>query len=168
MKCLLIIDVQNGFISSETEYILPRLEKLINEFNGMVISTQFVNKGGPFNNILNWNKLTNPPEIDIVPFVKSASKYIIQKSVYTSCNYDLINLLRTLKVSEVYIVGIDTDCCVLKTAMDLFEINIRPIVLSYYCASNGGKKSHDAALTVLRRNIGDNQVVDGEFTPYNK
>lgn len=100
--------------------------------------------------------------------MKSASKYIVQKSVYTSCNYDLINLLRTLKISEVYIVGIDTDCCVLKTAMDLFEINIRPIVLSYYCASNGGKKSHDAALTVLRRNIGDNQVVDREFTPYNK
>lgn len=53
MKCLLIIDVQNGFISSETEQILPRLEELINEFNGMVISTQFINKGGPFNNIIN-------------------------------------------------------------------------------------------------------------------
>lgn len=51
--------------------------------------------------------------------------------------------------------GIDTDCCVMKTALDLFEIGIKPIVLSHYCASTGGNNIHLAALDMLKRNIGE-------------
>lgn len=69
---------------------------------------------------------------------------------------------RLKRLLPLYLVGIDTDCCVLKTATDLFERGIRPIVLEHYCASNGGEDSHKAALRVMERTIGRNQIAYGE------
>ncbi|MDR4235666.1 hypothetical protein, partial [Priestia megaterium] len=61
---------------------------------------------------------------------------------------------------KVFIIGADTDCCVLTIATALFENNIRPIVLTKYVDSNGGSESHKAGLLVLKRLIGKNQLVD--------
>ncbi|WP_416373322.1 isochorismatase family protein [Mycoplasmopsis fermentans] len=35
---------------------------------------------------------------------------------------------KSVKPEEIYICGIDTDCCVQATAVNLFEKRIRPIV----------------------------------------
>lgn len=61
---------------------------------------------------------------------------------------------------SLFICGIDTDCCVISTAVNLFEIGIRPIVLTQYCASNGGESSHQATLTCLGRLIGSHHLVN--------
>ena len=60
-------------------------------------------------------------------------------------------------------MGADTDCCVLTTATTLFEHNIRPVVLTSYCASNGGDKSHEAGVLCMKRLIGKGQLVDIEI-----
>ena len=83
---------------------------------------------------------------------------IVQKTTYSACTESVLKLLQNNNISEVYLAGIDTDCCVLATAIELFDCNIRPIVLAQYCASNGGKRSHNAALTVLERTIGKAQI----------
>jgi nicotinamidase-related amidase len=67
--------------------------------------------------------------------------------------------LERRKISEVFLCGIETDCCVLKTAVDLFEHHYRPVVLSSACASRAGKENHEAGLKILRRMIGNEQVV---------
>ena len=132
MKCLLVVDVQNGFVSNKTEMVLPRIKE--------------------------------SPEIEVIPFVESLSSAVIRKTTYTACTEDVLSLLRENSIDEVYICGIDTDCCVLASAIGLFEQNIRPVVLEYYCASNGGKKSHEAALTVLERTIGKQQIIHGQIS----
>ncbi|WP_408634333.1 cysteine hydrolase family protein [Mycoplasmopsis fermentans] len=66
---------------------------------------------------------------------------------------------KSVKPEEIYICGIDTDCCVQATAVNLFEKRIRPIVLSNYCASNGGPESHEAALKTLSRAIGKENII---------
>ncbi len=52
------------------------------------------------------------------------------------------------------------DFCVLKVAMDIFDLNIEPIVLVDCCASTSGLQSHLAGLAVLARNIGADQLRD--------
>ena len=47
----------------------------------------------------------------------------------------------------------------LKTALDLFEQEFRPVVLGYGCASHGGKDCHEEALHLLTRQIGEAQVL---------
>lgn len=44
--------------------------------------------------------------------------------------------------------------CVLKIAMDFFDIGIEPIVLTDCCASTAGLQAHLAGLAVLSRNLG--------------
>jgi len=163
-KCLLIIDVQNGFISPNTEYILKRINSLLNqELFDLIISTKFINKeNSPYRDILKWYKLSKPDEICLFPPVEEKSNYIIEKYVYTAINDFTLNLLNLNNIKQVFILGIDTDCCVLKTAADLFEINIRPIILADYCASNGGLESHKAAIKVLERLIGRQHIFFGD------
>lgn len=161
MKCLLVIDVQKGFVSEKTSHIVPKIIEKMEEFqNELVIATKFINvKNSAYQKFLNWYRLSESPEIDILDDIKTRSNYVIEKQVYTSWCEELKELFLKHDVSEVYLAGIDTDCCVLKTAIDLFENDIRPIVLKDCCASNGGEESHLAAIKVMERTIGRNQLV---------
>lgn len=152
----MIIDVQNGFVSDKTKDVLPNIERLMELFDGkLVIASQFINKpGGPFDKIMGWHRLVTEPETDLIPFVSDKASLVIKKNIYSCCTEQVKELLSEHKIDVVYIAGIDTDCCVLKTAIDLFEMNIRPIVVVDCSASNGGDESHKAALKVLERNIG--------------
>lgn len=160
MKCLFVIDVQNGFVSDKTRMVLPKIEQLMSCFgDGIIIATQFINtENSGFTDIMHWERLKTTPEIDLIPFVKEKATHIIQKTIYSACTDEVMQLLLNNKVTEAYLAGIDTDCCVLSTAISLFERNIRPIVLEQYCASNGGDISHQAAITVLKRTIGLKQI----------
>lgn len=164
-KCLIIIDVQNGFLSSKTKYVLPQLESLVSSFSeGLIVATKFINPGdNAFNRILHWKRLQTAPETDLAPFVLANADFVVEKRIYSGCSEELVEMLEREQIREVLLAGIDTDCCVLKTAIDLFEHNIRPVVLADYCASNGGMESHLAALRVLERTIGKRQIFRGSY-----
>ena len=68
-------------------------------------------------------------------------------------------IVRDFKINEIYLCGIDTECCVLKSAFDLFEMGYDVKVLKDYCACTNGIKRHMNALEILRRNIGYNNIV---------
>ena len=57
-------------------------------------------------------------------------------------------------VSEVDLCGFDTDCCVLATAYDLFDMGMKPVVLENLTWSTSQEKLHKPALQMLKRNIG--------------
>lgn len=73
---------------------------------------------------------------------------------------DLVSYLHKQRIEQVFVVGIDTDMCVLKIAMDLFDIGIEPIVFTDCCASTAGLQAHLAGLAVLSRNIGAMRLRD--------
>ena len=56
------------------------------------------------------------------------------------------------------VVGIDTDMCVLKVALDLFDLGIEPVILVDCCASTAGLQAHLAGLSILSRNLGPHQL----------
>jgi nicotinamidase-related amidase len=73
---------------------------------------------------------------------------------------ELASYLRQQPIERVFLVGIDTDMCVLKLAMDFFDMGIEPIVLTDCCASTAGLQAHLAGLAVLSRNIGASRLRD--------
>lgn len=162
-SCLLVIDLQNGFVSQATEHVLPRIEALMS--GGMfdhVVATRFVNvEGSPYRRLMGWAKLSSPPETDLVPFVERLSERVFEKHVYTAVNDEFLAYLDVVGADKVFICGIDTDCCVMKTAVDLFERNRDVSVLAHYSASNGGEASHVAALKVLERQISGGRIILG-------
>lgn len=112
--------------------------------------------------ILKWNKLKNEKEQEIVKDIEKYLDFIIEKDGYSGYTNDMINILKSINNNlsdKVYIVGFDTDGCVLATVFDLFEDGIRPIILADYCASTGGDEYNNAGIKVLQRLIGKNNIV---------
>lgn len=162
--CLLVIDMQNGFIGPETQSVVPRVKELLERWEGPVVATQFVNgEGSPYTEIMGWRGMMSSPDTDLLDFVRERADLVIEKHLYTAVCPELTEFLRKNGVSEVSMAGVDTDCCVLKNAEDLFESGIRPRVLLYYTASNGGEESFRAAERVLSRSIGESCLCRGKI-----
>ncbi len=167
---LIIVDMQNGFARyPQTIKLTNDIQKLLEQnIFDVVIATRFLNdENSIYEKLFNWKKLKSDDEQAIANPLKEHIDYVVDKYVYTCVNSSFIQRLCQLNDGEypkqVFIVGADTDCCVLTIATGLFENNIRPIVLTKYCNSNGGPNSHDAGLLCLKRLIGETQLIDRDI-----
>lgn len=161
--CLLVVDVQNGFVSDSTRHVPGRIAELLgNNLFDLTLFTRFRNApASPYRRLLGWQKLSSTSEQELHESVVGFADEVIEKDVYTAVCPSLLARLKDEKIETVFIAGIDTDCCVLTTATDLFEAGIRSCVLSHYSGSNGGADSHTAALTCLGRLIGLHNLIAG-------
>lgn len=163
-KALLVVDVQNGFLNPFTRHIPERIARLIGrgEYDP-VLFTRFINApDSPYGRFLNWRALCDPEDTAIAPALAHLvePQLAFAKPGFAGMPEDLAAYLRERRFEEVTLAGIDTDMCVLKIAMDVFDLGIRPIILVDCCASTAGLQSHLAGLAVLARNIGAHQLRD--------
>ncbi len=163
-RTLLVVDIQRCFLNRYTAHIPGRVRRLIDDGgHEHVLFTRFVNApDGPYHHFLDWHECAEPPETDLAPELEPAAApgRVFTKPGYTGLPDELATRLRELAPEEVTLVGIDTDMCVLKVAMDVFDLGIKPVVLVDCCASTGGLQAHLAGLAVLARNIGADQLRD--------
>jgi nicotinamidase-related amidase len=164
---LLIVDVQRGFLNDFTHHIPERIVRLVgmNEYEPLLF-TRFINTpGSPYRRFLDWHECESAPETDLAPELEPLAQpdLVFEKEGFTGLPDKLASYLRTHEIGAVTVVGIDTDMCVLKIAMDLFDLGIEPIVLSDCCASTMGLQAHLAGLGVLSRNIGPHQIRDARL-----
>ena len=156
---LLIVDVQVGFINDATRHILPKVEALQKRYKH-VYATRFINiEGSPYRNLLDWHRFYTDSDDVPLAFEPVGGVVVLDKQVYTCVTPAFLQDLRDNGIEEVAICGIDTDACVSACAVDLFENGIRPVLLSDACASHAGVEYHEAALRILARLIGKNQIV---------
>jgi nicotinamidase-related amidase len=164
---LLIVDVQNGLLNDFTRHVPKRIVRLIErgEWEPLIF-TRFVNTGdSPYQRFLDWHACAGPPETELAdelgPFLRRGR--VFTKQGRTGLPGDARDYLREQGFNRINVVGIDTDMCVLKSAMDIFDMNIQPIVLADCCASTLGAYAHLAGLAILSRNIGPPQLRDAEM-----
>lgn len=159
---LLVVDVQKCFLNEFTRHIPERIARLIAEgAYEPVLFTRFINApDSPYRRYLGWHECAEAPATDLAPDLErfAAADCVFSKPGLTGLSDDLVGFLRQRSITEVVLVGIDTDMCVLKVAMDLFDIGIRPLVMADCCASTAGLQAHLAGLAVLARNIGAQQL----------
>ncbi len=161
---LLVVDVQNGFLNDFTAHIPRRIATLIEDNSfGPVYFTRFVNvEGSAFRQILRWNGSAEPPDTELADELLDLAddERIFSKPGYAGLPDALAERLISDNVRRIAVVGIDTDMCVLKVAMDLFDLSIEPLVFVDCCASTAGLQAHLAGLAVLARNIGADHLRD--------
>lgn len=166
----IVVDMQNGFARYEqtiklTEKITGLLKK--NVFD-CVVATRFLNDDQSiYENLLDWKRLKTEAEREIADGIIEHVDVVFDKYIYNCVTPSFIQKLCQLNEGKypekVFVFGADTDCCVLITSAALFENNIRPVVLTKYCDSNGGPDAHLAGLSCMRRLIGARQLVDLEI-----
>jgi nicotinamidase-related amidase len=159
---LLVVDVQHGFINQYTRHIPGRIRRLIDTgAYGPVLYTRFVNTdGSPYQTLLDWHACAGPPETELVDELASIAedRNIFHKHGLAGMPDTLAGRIRDDHLQQLWVVGLDTDMCVLKIAMDLFDMGVEPVVLVDCCASTAGLQAHLAGLSILSRNIGPHQL----------
>jgi nicotinamidase-related amidase len=163
---LVVIDVQNGFITEHSQPVIPVIADLVRRWqaaHGDVVFSRYLNyPGSPFERLIGWTKMTDSPETDFVteltPYV-SPHTPIIDKYIYTLFTPEGTRLVNEHGWTDLYLCGIDTDSCVLKTAVDAFERHLTPWILKDACASHAGPEAHAAGLFIAGRFIGVNQII---------
>lgn len=156
--CLLIVDVQKGFINHHTQHMPALVEKLQEKYD-FVIAARFFNEVDSFyRKLLDWHRFSKGSDDTELAFSVRPDALIVDKSVYTCVTADFIDFLNKKNINEVHVCGVDTDVCVTKCAVDLFENGVVPVVLKDYCASCAGPDIHESALKILERYIGERQI----------
>lgn len=159
---LLVVDVQQGFINTYTRHIPERVARLIESgAYPRVLFTRFVNTpDSPYHRLLDWHACASPPETDLAPELAAHAERgrVFDKHGLTGIPDALAAHLRENAVQQVAVAGIDTDMCVLKVALDLFDLGVEPIVLTDCCASTAGLLAHLGGLAILSRNLGPHQL----------
>jgi nicotinamidase-related amidase len=157
---LLIIDVQRGYINDHTRAIPALVEQKQHDYDLVwVAKLSYEGSDSPFVTIRNTNGFSdveNPTELAFVP--RDDAK-VIQKHGYSAYTPELAGELLHKQVKQIDLAGIDTDQCVLATALALFDAKITPRVLTQYCASTAGRKMHDTGVLVLRRALGTQNIL---------
>jgi nicotinamidase-related amidase len=164
-SCLIVIDVQQGFVNAATAAIPARVDALQRRFD-LVAASRFVNPpGSAFRRLLDWPRFAPGSGEAALAWTPRADAPVFEKAAYSALDDGLRAWLRARGVATVHLAGIATDNCVLKTAVDLFEAGWRPVVVEDCCASHGGPECHEAGLLLLRRFIGVRQLVAAAATP---
>lgn len=160
---LVVIDMQKGFFNDHSRHIVPNVDGLIRCCQNLlipVVFSRFFNfAGSPYETIVGWNRVNNEPETDIVDELLPLVEALIDKSFYTAITSEFVARIERNGWKTIILCGIATESCVLKTAADAFELGLLPIVVSDACASDRGEEFHEAALKILPRLIGKDQIM---------
>lgn len=141
---LLIIDAQKSAVIKPE--IAQNIEKLQYDYDVVYIS-KFTNTGSPLLKIINWDGYSD----ETLAFTPKENAIVFTKTGYTSF------LPEMKEFTEVHICGFDTEACVYKTALDLVEVGVRPVVLKDYCYSSDAQM-HALGLKILEKNIGSGNI----------
>lgn len=157
-KLLLVIDVQNDFINKSNTKILNKINKLIdsNKYE-YVVFTRFLNdKESLWYKKLNYRGCIDENGRKIA--VDTKNYKIIDKTIYSAVNEELEIYIKENNINEIYLCGFDTDACILKTAIDLFEKGYEIFVLKDYCMTYD-LNLHNIIINNLKRLIGEDYVI---------
>ncbi|WP_433603746.1 cysteine hydrolase family protein (plasmid) [Nocardia sp. CA-135953] len=169
---LMVVDAQNGFVNEHSAPAIPVILDLATRWAASgrpTVFTRYWNYAdSPWERLIGWRALYGPPETDIVdellPLTAHPNARTLDKTVYTALTPEGLALLGELDVTDLIICGIATDACVLKTALDAFELGYVPWVVRDAVASNATRHSaqeiHDSALLHISRLVGAGQLVD--------
>ena len=159
MNLLLVIDLQNEFINENTIDSIKMIKELINTNNyDKVLFTQYVNdENNPTYKTLKWHGCLSDESKKICIDVSNYD--VIKKHTYSAYNDELKKYLDDNYVENIYLCGIDIECCVLVTAFNLFENDYNVYVLKDYVYCMNGIADKNNAISILKRNIGNNSII---------
>lgn len=162
---LIVVDVQNGFVRSRSQHVVPAIVHLVDEWQkagGQTLFTRYLNyENSPYERIIGWKRMRDAPETELIPELVpyTAGSTILDKTIYSLFTDEGAALVGERGWRDLAICGIATESCVCKTAVDAFERNLTPWIVVDACASHAGQEAHDAGLLVAGRFIGPKQLL---------
>lgn len=168
-EALVVVDAQEGFFNDHSRGIIPTLVQLMDSWIASgrpLILTRYLNyPESPFNTLLGWPRLQEPPETDLAQEVSERADdaiAVIDKYGYSCFTEEFQELARQGGWKDIYFCGVATESCVLKSAVDAFELGYIPRIVTDASSSDAGENVHKSGLVVARRLIGARHLVTTE------
>lgn len=161
-SALIIIDVQRGFVNDEMKSAIENIKTLGNKFSveSKCVQSFFSNHPGSiFDKRLGWLGMCEKSEQEnAVPGIGFSIG--VPKCSYSAYSEWLGEQLAD--VEDVYLCGMDTDACVMATAYGFFDAGFHVFIVEDACASSGGPGMHEAAIRIMHRSFGEENVISTE------
>lgn len=162
-RCLIIVDMQLGFINKYTASLPGKIAKFIENHPSInnIVATRYCNTPETACYKLgNWKKcMKGTSATDLSPQIIPYVKRIFDKNTFSGFTPELKEFLKQNTFDKVYFCGVNTDCCVLSTVFSCYDNVQDCAVISDLCASTLGKKKHFYALKLIRDNITSQRVI---------
>ena len=146
MNILLAVDVQKEFQDQDGQYdkIVSYIKNAVGKYDLIYATVCTNHPDSPFvqNNV--WLDCLNGLE----PLAFSTDKVVVK------CGYGFLDY-HWLDIRDHYdIIGFNTDCCVMKVALDLFDRGYDFNVITDYCYCSGGNEEHQRGVGLMRDLLG--------------
>lgn len=164
-NCLVIVDMQNGFINEHTEHLINIIEKFIKdkgtEFTD-IVGTRYINHKNTACYIFEgWKEcMKGTEEADIVEQLKPYISRVFDKDKYSCWNKEFRDYVEINEFDKLYFIGVNTGCCVLHSILDAYNDLQDSCIISDLCGSTKGKESHENSLSILREIITEQRVIE--------
>lgn len=164
---LLVVDMQKGFlVTDSTRHLTHEVNELISVWKDKdwpIAYSRFVNlPGSNYERLRDWHELMDEPDTELADELVVASPYILKKGSYSAWSGETTSICVSQQLRDVVIVGVDTNECVLATAISVFDSGFIPWIVRDCCASNGGPSAHDRAIQALEVLLGKQQIITKE------
>ncbi|MBI4170787.1 MAG: cysteine hydrolase [Candidatus Aenigmarchaeota archaeon] len=167
MKALLVIDMLNDFVSGKNILINSRDRKaLINNIKTAMEKARknknpviYVNCSHtldhPCVKLTGRHAMKGAKAAEVIEELKPAQNdYVVEKVAFDGFyKTRLERLLKKLRVKDVYLTGVQTDCCIRETAVSAGNRGFRVFIVKNCCATNKEWKKR-SALDFLSKNVG--------------
>jgi len=170
---LIVIDAQIGFVNEASAPAVPVIADVLSRWQaagGLSVLTQFVNRPeSNYVDLIGWlAMMPGDRGVGFVPevaFLAPNASLIVEKTTYSGLTAEVASFIEKNERRHLWIAGLDTESCVLATAVGAFDHGLIPWVLTDATASHAGAAVHEAGLLVMRRNLGIGQLITTAEAP---
>lgn len=159
--CLVLIDLQQGFINYNKE-IIPNIKDLLNKYEfDHIIATKYINMpNGPFYRLLNYKEMTEKDEImKLNPFVKNISERVFYKNKSSCFTSEFMSYyIKINNIKKLYFTGMGDTNCILSSILDCIDNKIDFEIFMNRHEINSGKKSVKDLDYILKSVTGEDKL----------
>ena len=166
-KALFIVDVQPAFLNKRNRYVVKNITRLIKKvkYDLYVEAIFHAEKGSLWERQIKWTlpktkRCATVPEIKVL--LQGKKSVYVEKST-RSVFFGVVDVKKLLKqqgIQEVHIVGLQTNSCVLTSALDAFDLGFFTYVIEE-CSESSSLRKHEVGVEVLReQNLTNNSCVE--------
>jgi nicotinamidase-related amidase len=159
-KLLVVIDMQKGFNCPEAGLVVSNFNKFAHYFENVSFAMFENRKNSLFETQLKWVDFQNDEDRQLIDGIKIPGNALFTNHHnYTVYNDELKELINKLKPTDIYLSGLFSDVCLLKTSMDMFDDGIVPYIIKDLSASPHGSVAHDVAFAAMEEALGKDRIV---------
>jgi nicotinamidase-related amidase len=156
-KALIVVDVQPSFLCPRNEYIVKNILTLMDAvtYDLYVEATFHAEEGSLWNIQQHWTCPVGKETETLPLLAETLRRYDAvrvskeTKSVFKG-DKEVLKLFSKKGIQEVHVVGLETNDCVLATALESFDSGFVTYVIEECCQSSSLDELHQVALKILR------------------